>query len=229
MFTEETQDIFHEKFHKKLISEGDTTKNKYIFDGIIDFREWKKIKTRILFILKEPNTNDEYWSLTDVYKGMVKGDPNSYGEMMAKITYIFNSSKKFADSNEKDWLPYLKAAATINLKKTPGGGETDWQELYDFAKKYSNELREQITQIEPHIIFCAGYNEQQGSICNILEDIILERPKISLIKKPSKEVTLSKFDDYYVFDGYHFAVPYNRRFFEGTLEGCEICKPLILN
>lgn len=182
-----TQHVYKDKQIKDLLIQtrnillnGDTN-NAICYDGIVDEKTYSNQNFRLTFLLKETNGNtfegetpDHYddWD----YAGWIR-DKQSTGEeaiystfrniamwasefydifeggVTDKSTYLDNGVLRINDN----LLKSLRKIAVINLKKTFGGGSTDWNDL----DKYLNQdicdvLREELCIADPTVVLCGG-------------------------------------------------------------------------
>ena len=163
---------------------GQISKNGICYDGIVN-EELFAETGRVMFLLKETNGNDstgqtqecsdwEYrgWLEYQQHKNIEK--PN-YGECKFYRTFynlsmwvdIFTSAK-----NENSYQEYLHSggmeennlrynlgkAAIVNMKKTWGGGTTDWKNLNDYiqCETVKEVLKKQIEYIAPKLVVCGS-------------------------------------------------------------------------
>ncbi len=158
----------YEKESKKLLNKWkqlEHHKNKgFVSDGIVDFDEWKKADKKILVVLKEAYGDEDPWKLTDLIgtgdREWIKNNPHY--KMLSKWLYVLHNTThdKFPenavniDSDLAD--KYLLSCAVINIKKSSGKSTSNSNEIYDYAVKDKDFLKNQINLINPQIVLC-GY------------------------------------------------------------------------
>ena len=142
----------------------------FISDGVVDERTWATVSPKILYLMKEPNSPGDRssWSMCDDFlvKGAVAGDGTSYtwtwglGSRWARgLTEGFLSWQETTDmdySKPEVRRPYLRRIASVNLKKTGGGGSTPQGSLRSVVEDSQDFLRRQIAIIAPDIVVCCG-------------------------------------------------------------------------
>lgn len=101
-----------------------------IGDGVIDIQKYLAQKTKILWILKEANTDpDEDWSFVDKYNDEEWVRKYGYISTIKRVMYVSYGILYTGDAQwsefpwyyEKECYKSLQDIAYINLKKTPGG------------------------------------------------------------------------------------------------------------
>lgn len=175
-----TKDIF-ERWENKYINKS------FVYDGIVDEKEWSKPELKICFLLKEAYTKDKSnyfkWSLSkwlNEEKNSVINTWNTvalwtYGILHTTETEIpeYPNEKKFS---KEDKHSFLKKIAAINVKKIDGKEKSEWYDLKEYAINDADLLREQIDIINPDVIVCgktfdflriiygASYDEKKNCI-----------------------------------------------------------------
>ncbi|MCT4697888.1 hypothetical protein [Tenacibaculum haliotis] len=150
---------------KKDIIEKDSNS---IVDGIINTDKYAKAHTRILWVLKEPNSSDIGWtyqsylSIEDIEKKIgTKENTVSY-ELFRRMFYI---SYGLLSEMDYDNLPVAEKLevygvgeeiAYINIKKTGGEGESKDSEIKQAYQENEALLLKQIAVYNPNIIIFGG-------------------------------------------------------------------------
>lgn len=140
-----------------------------IFDGVIDEDKYLKSETKILWILKDPNSSGENgsWNMREHIKSKLKtkkGILKGWSTTFKKIIYVTNGILNNLEWNDEllhpTTEPYvideLQKVAYINIKKTGGGSnslDNELKEYYDFSKEI---LFQQIEEFSPDIIIFGG-------------------------------------------------------------------------
>lgn len=129
--------------------------NRICRDGILNEVEWRKVDNKkILFVTKEVND----WEGGDL-KGFLRDGPktpmwHTVSRWAAGILFHFPKYE------EIDTWSVMKEAlekvASINLKKTSGGGFSDMSIINAYAYTDRELLLEQIDEIQPNIIIACG-------------------------------------------------------------------------
>lgn len=138
-----------------------------ICDGIVDLDSYHAAPKKILWVLKEVNSEDDDgdWDLREAIRelktehGIKKGWDKTFSSIVY-VTYGILHSKKW------DEIPYtyddpsvvdvLKSIAYINVKKFPGGARANPDEIRQAYLDNKELLWDQINLINPEIIIFGG-------------------------------------------------------------------------
>ncbi|RJO66030.1 MAG: hypothetical protein C4523_14225 [Myxococcales bacterium] len=114
-------------------------------DGILNEEIYRKVRLKILFVLKEANSDTGY-DLCEFLK-----DRPHFQTWFAVARWAAGLTNGFPDFdvvNEKElWRKAFKGVAAINLKKTPGGRVAVQSEIERNADLTKDILRRQIKEI----------------------------------------------------------------------------------
>ena len=138
-----------------------------IYDGIVDLNTFISSKTKILWILKEVNSEDDEgdWSLRETIQNLKteKGFKRGWGKTFSSIVYV---SEGILNDSVWDDIPYeyndpnvidvLKNIAFINLKKVAGVSKSNPKELYEAYQNYREILIKQVDLIDADITIFGG-------------------------------------------------------------------------
>lgn len=143
-----------------------------IIDGIINPDKYFKSKYRILWILKEPNDedNDEKWTYQDFFsiaelsrKKDLSNDPfksRIFQKIICNSFGILNNDVDFPEVinciKEEKVFSVAERFAFINIKKTPGGGYSYPPTIKQHYKQNVKILLSQISLCNPNIIIFGG-------------------------------------------------------------------------
>jgi len=146
----------------------DVNKKKFqgdiVYDGIVDIEEYYSSPLKLLWILKDPNSPDDSdWDMRDALsdlknkngRGLKYGWANTFTPIVYTTYGIFNKVSWEDMGNfyeDQSMIDILKKVAYINVKKVPGVGESDWNEMKSYYKENKRALHEQIELINPEII-----------------------------------------------------------------------------
>lgn len=138
----------------------------FIRDGVVCPEIWFSSEIRPLFLLKEAYGDNEDWDLID--KQLLNGE-SSISKMWCRVAHW---TQGLLSATDNDFMPfskyeggiykddkYLKRIAVVNVKKSNGKKESDWDNLKEYAKYDKKELFDQIKLCDPTIIIC-GYTGQ---------------------------------------------------------------------
>ncbi len=122
-------------------------------DGIVDEALWDKAKKKVLFILKDTNkcpgdfrekVNNKPWRMLGYW---AYGLQNTDSERVVALRDA---------SNKSNYMKACRASAIINLKKSPGGAQSDAKRLEQAAKNDSDLIKKEYNIIQPDIVVCGG-------------------------------------------------------------------------
>ncbi len=144
---------------KKIEKIGADNNSHYVIDGIIDLEKYFKAKYRVLWILKEVNSESDTWSYLENFKNKEwlyrcgKSVPTL--KRIIYTTYAILRGCEWHEipdaSNEKSFEP-LQEIALINIKKIPGGSVAQGADIQDAYYKNKDLLKEQIETYNPNVI-----------------------------------------------------------------------------
>lgn len=179
---EETKNIYtmdKEELLKKISEiDSDIAKIEYqgrkaIPDGIVDVDEYLASDLKIMWILKEVNSEDDEgeWDMRDLFKNFKDSTTNTGIKKGWGGTYLPLIYTTYGIINNKKWndIPYivddysvvevLKKTAIVNLKKVSGLAQANVSELKSFHEEFGNTLKKQIEIYQPNVIICGGTGE----------------------------------------------------------------------
>ncbi|MBP6886831.1 MAG: hypothetical protein KBC20_02045 [Oscillospiraceae bacterium] len=164
------------------------TQNGICSDGIVDEECFYIQPQRAIFLLKETNGNDSRGKARESYnnwdyRGWLQhqqanselGDEENSNTFYKTFYNVCMYLDVFYDVLADKCIPYeeymasgrfnteilrknLRKTAIINLKKTWGGGSTEWKALNNYLQneKVLEVLRKEITYINPDVVICGG-------------------------------------------------------------------------
>jgi hypothetical protein len=156
---------------KKYISLFPNEKH-FVSDGIINPIKFKKSKEKILWILKEPWSDEnpeeikifDYISYINNFDFEENPQYNTSTQMWRRITYanaaiisngcLFNDLDDLPDS--KEVFDCLFDCALINLKKIPGYTRSNYSNIDKYFRQSQEFIFDQIEEINPTVIICGG-------------------------------------------------------------------------
>lgn len=148
------------KKEKELFEQWKRKNDKIVPDGVVCWEEYAKSKCKILFILKEVNSDENDWDLRDF---LLDGDRSfTWNNIIRWIMGIRNLDlnynwKDIEIISKIERKKYLKTIAAINLKKETGGtAVADNDNIYKCAIEDRELLKNQVDIYEPDLIICCG-------------------------------------------------------------------------
>lgn len=192
-----TQHIYTNDKIKRLLNSnresllnGDKS-NAICYDGVVDEKNFCEI--RLAFLLKETNGNTskgeqpekyEDWNYVEWIGKLASREEPLYPAFrnIAMWTSTFSDIVENGTSSEDKYLNNnalivtnelcgnLNKIAVVNLKKTFGGGSTDWNTLDKYLSNQTikDVLKEEIEMINPTVVLCGG-RQVFDLACNIFE------------------------------------------------------------
>ena len=151
-----------ENLYKKWQKDNDYSE-QFIGGGVVNEKLYEESKPKLLFLLKEANDPDrkESWNLDGFLHSEI--DKNHLYTMWRAVgTWVYGFYNDFPPHTEiysedmSNLFEGLRRISAVNIKKTGGGGSSDWDELVEHTKKNKYLLLEEIKIINPDIIICGG-------------------------------------------------------------------------
>jgi hypothetical protein len=144
---------------------NNTSESDIIPDGIINKEKYDKSQFKILWILKEPNSNkngwsyQEYLSINEIETKRGSNIDTLTYKIFQKILYssygILNSYPNYSTMpsiTEKKVYEVGEQIAFINIKKTIGGSASKYGEIVKAYSANKNSILNQISEYNPNII-----------------------------------------------------------------------------
>lgn len=204
MTTEERLIKAQEELDEQILNNDKTS----FVDGIINITKYLNTNPKILWILKEPNSTEENLNWRDEIKKLnTNGNLSGFAKTFANIVYISKGILSKKNWGALSWikddiemLSVLEEIAFINIKKTPGGRNSNDSELADYYELNKEIVLKQIKYFEPNIII--GGN----TIKFIIDDLKKEYPNLiynEYISSTDLGVHQSIDDNLIIFDARH--------------------------
>jgi hypothetical protein len=158
--------LLFNRWRAELASDG----CKFVRDGIIGGeREWQSSNPRILFLAKEPNDRGEILrhcghDLRRLFRkpAVFSGHRRTFEKNLGRWAYglhnaMADTRHSFgeADRDQNSYRALLRSAI-INLKKTPGGGQSTELEIRNHTRRSRRLMMEQINLMSPTVVICCG-------------------------------------------------------------------------
>lgn len=168
-------------------------KDKFVRDGINNEQLYDNASPKILFITKEPNNPKQ--EAGDFREWWKDGIASTFSHRLAEWSYgLLNNFPEF-DEIRKDKQPLnsIQQVAFMNIKKSGGSGNAEYQRMIDHVKFNFDFLHRQIEIISPDIIIT-------GTSWNELRDGLF--PNVEW-KSSGYDIEIGKFKNVKVIDFYH--------------------------
>lgn len=181
------QHVYIDRLIRKLLEDNrevllsNDTNNAIAYDGIVDEKTYSNQRYKLAFLLKEVNGNTSNGQCPDHYDdwdyvGWIRENQSSgkekiypsfrniamwTSEFYDVLNVNFAEKDKYLKNGtlliDDNLCNSLRKIAVINLKKTFGGGVSDWNEINDYLDdKVCNILLEEICAADPSVILCGG-------------------------------------------------------------------------
>ena len=138
------------------------------YDGVVDEEAWNKAPVRTAFLLKE--VNDEKMAKDWDFIGWLAEDAKNPAK---KLYFTWQNVSLWMEAlytgcsfgqcmnerQEPDWKRLRKnilSIGVINLKKTAGGGSSNWQEIQAAAERNAVLLKAQMEIMDAQLVICGG-------------------------------------------------------------------------
>lgn len=148
---------------KKLFDDWEKRDPSIIPDGVVSWCNYANSAIKILFVLKEVNSDERNWDLREFLKD--GGGSYTWNNITRWIIGIRNINIDYDWSTIENIEPeqrreYLDTVAAINLKKATGGkAVADNDIICKHALNDSDLLKRQVDIYEPDLIICCGTSD----------------------------------------------------------------------
>lgn len=188
--------------------------NKYfVTDGVVNKDVWQHAMVKVLYLLKEPNSENKEWDertyLTEYSQGSVR-TVNAiikwqYGIMHGSCIPWNVVVKETAKKEVQQEM--LSQVCWVNMKKTAGGASVDKQNFAAYFAESINvsNLQKQLAIYKPDIVVCGG---ESGYVCKI------KGWKNSIWQQTSRGINYHREDNVIYINFWH---PANRNVSENVL------------
>lgn len=131
----------------------------FVIDGIIEPEKYLNAKYRILWILKEANSEIDSWSYLEKFKD--KEWLYRYGKSIPTLKRIIYTTygilrdcewHEIPDANNEKSFEPLQEIAIINIKKIPGGSVSESSEIQQAYYDNQELLKRQIKIYNPNVV-----------------------------------------------------------------------------
>ncbi len=144
---------------KQIEQIGVASNSHFVIDGIIDIEKYLKAKYRVLWVLKEANSEDDSWSYPEKFKD--RGWLYQCGKSIPTLKRMIYTSYgilrdcdwcEIPDANDEKSFEPLQEIAIINIKKMPGGSVSYANEIQQAYYDNRDLLKLQIDTYNPNVI-----------------------------------------------------------------------------
>lgn len=135
----------------------------FVSDGVVSEHDYLASNPKIALVLKEVNDPDsEGWDLREFLAGGAR--PRTWNNV-ARWTHGMRNrhrlpepgwEEQYEEVDEDFRRQELRYLCVINLKKSPGGGAADMNEIWAFAEEDKKFIHEQYAIYDPDLTVCGG-------------------------------------------------------------------------
>jgi len=150
-----------ELFVEWLKSYPESVRPKFYRDGVVDDGVYAKQRSRVLFILAEPNGTKRNYDagrepdLREIFGQ--RGLGKSIDLNLARWTsVVLNRTRQFFTPTREEAKLALQMAAVMNLKKLAGGGRANVEAISVQAWRDREFIRREVELIKPNVILTCG-------------------------------------------------------------------------
>ena len=138
---------------------GVDNNSHFVIDGVIDPEKYLNAKYRILWILKEANSETDTWSYLEKFKD--KDWLYKCGKSIPTLKRIIYTTygilrdcewSEIPDASSEESFVPLQEIAIINIKKIPGGSTSETDEIQQAYYKNQELLKQQIETYNPNVV-----------------------------------------------------------------------------
>ena len=149
---------------EKLFAEWRKRHDKFVYDGVFDENAYLSSKLKLLFLLKEANSDDSDWILED--RVQTNKDRSTWDDL-ARWAYGISKLPEDVPWSEARQIgadsdgelrrdEILRPIAAMNLKKCPGKGRTYEKEFLEVVKRDKDLIREQFDLYKADLVVCCS-------------------------------------------------------------------------
>ena len=145
----------------KLFEAWPSRQESFVPDGLVDADEYARSHVKLLFVLKEVNDLDGGgWDLREFLRGdAIPGSTwntvTRWVEGIQRLPHIVPWNElSTIDINRRKWA--LRKVAAVNLKKDPGTGVTEYDQLREATQRDRQFISDQLSLYVPNYVICCG-------------------------------------------------------------------------
>lgn len=166
--------------------------SKFAEDGIVKESLWNEAPVKILFILKETRDFSGNFRVEVYEKPWRILGYWAYGLINTKVDNL----PPFANAKKADnWKEACRSVAILNLKKAPGGPNSDMKKIEENASKDKDLVVRELNIIKPEIVICC-------SVFNVIKRIF----DFNFIEFPEQDERCYSYKDQIWIDYIHPSV-----------------------
>ncbi len=132
----------------------------FVRDGVVDADEYARSPVKLLFVLKEVNDpGGGGWDLREFLRDGGRGQTwNTVTRWVEGIHRLPNDVpwSEVCEVDQDRRKRALRKIAVVNLKKHPGGGQADYEEVRQTAERDRNFVSAQLSLYDPDFVICCG-------------------------------------------------------------------------
>ena len=166
----------------RLFGDWPSRDESFVQDGVVDAEEYCRSRLKLLFILKEVNDpGGGGWDLREFLRGDSIGP--TWNTVTRWVEGIYGLPGivpwcKLRGGDEDRRKHALRKIAVVNLKKRPGAGSADYNELREAVQHDRSFISAQLSLYKPRYVVCCG---------SIVSDLLFEAEPVGVLS-PHDEV-----------------------------------------
>ena len=144
----------------RLFEAWPSRQESFVRDGIVDADEYARSRVKLLFVLKEVNDlGGGGWDLREFLRDGGRGQTwNTVTRWVEGIEQLPCtvpwSELSTVDNNRRKRV--LRKVAAVNLKKEPGAGVSDYDQLREATQRDRQFISAQLSLYAPDYVICCG-------------------------------------------------------------------------
>ena len=152
-------------FAEWRLSWPDSKREQFVTDGVVDKDAYMASSPRLLFVLKEVNDpGGGGWDLREFLRNRGCDYTSTWANISRWIEGIRRLPQdipwqELEEIDPKRRQRAFHSIAAVNLKKSPGGGSTDWKELWAAVNVDGPFLKRQLALYGADVVICCGTGE----------------------------------------------------------------------
>ena len=145
---------------KRLFDAWPSRQESFVKDGVVDVDEYARSRVKLLFVLKE--VNDPGVGGWDLRKFLRKGACGPTWNTVTRWVEGIERLPRIAPWNELENVDndqrkrILRKIAAVNLKKEPGAGVADYDQLREAVQRDRQSISDQLSLYAPDYVICCG-------------------------------------------------------------------------
>ena len=145
---------------ERLFDAWSSGRESFVRDGIVDADEYGRSRVKLVFVLKEVNdSGGGGWDLREFLRNGGRGPTwntvTRWVEGIERLPHIVPWGELERVDNDRR-KPLLRKIAAVNLKKEPGAGVADYDQLREATRRDRRLISDQLALYTPDFVICCG-------------------------------------------------------------------------